>query len=912
MRKILIYLLVYFLKFIMAFRYRVYVKGYDKLTPETLNKPGGVLFLPNHPAVLVDPVAASLAVFLKFPIRPLIVEYMYYTPIVYGMMRFLKALPIPNFETSNNSLKRKRHEKVLDEVIKGLKNGENFLLYPAGRLKHTCKEKIGGASATHRIITETPEANIILVRVKGLWGSSFSRALTGNVPPMFPTLKHGFWVLLKNLIFFAPRRKVIIELVPAPANFPYHPENRLELNHWLEKWYNQPDGLSEQEGPLPGDSLIQTSYSFWKKDIPEVYKPEEIEETVVHLKDIDHDLQDKVLDKLQELTEINPSAIKPEMSLANDLGLDSLDISELAMFIQDYFETGPIPVTEMTTVRRVIGIASGKIKVEEKVEETQFDISKWSYTGKSDRAQIGEGKTIPEVFLNICGQRGKAPAYADARSGILPYSRLKLGAILLAEHIRHLPGKYIGILLPASVGAFISVLACQLAGKVPLMINWTIGPRHLKAVSELSKVEVILSSWAFLERLDSVDLTGIDEKLLMLETVRHEFSIVDKIRALIRSKKSTKNIMKTFGIDKTSEDDAAVLLFTSGTESMPKGVPLSHSNILENQRAALETVNIRTDDVILSFLPPFHSFGFCITGLIGLLGGARTAFFPNPTDGKGLAKASETWGATIICGAPTFVKAMLKAATLEQVKNMRYCITGAEATPPDLFDLLRKFDKENTHVEGYGITECSPMISTNIANVNGKDVHLKGVGRPVPGVELIVVHPETNEVLPVGAEGLILTRGPNVFSGYLNPGLASPFLTVEGKEWYNTGDIGFLDEDGCLTISGRKKRFIKAGGEMVSLQAIETALLQAAPKKKWPLSEEGPSLGVIAKEVPGGKPTFMLVTTFSTDVDEVNQTLRDSGFSNMIKVSKVIKLEEIPIMGTGKTNFRVLEEQYIK
>lgn len=906
MRNLILYLLAFLFRIAFSLRYRVTVKGSEKLTSQSLNKPGGVLFLPNHPAALIDPGIIYLSVFPKFPIRPMVVEYMYFTPFVHGIMKFLKALPVPNFESSNNSLKRKRHEMVVGEVIKGLNEGENFLLYPAGRLKHTEFESIGGASATHKILQGAKEANIVLVRIKGLWGSSFSRALTGAVPPLFPTLKKGLWTILKNLILFTPRRKVIVELEPAPPNFPYH-ASRLELNRWLERWYNRPDGMTIQEGELPGDSLMLVSSSFWKPEFPEVYKGEDTNVIRIPITEIEQPVFDKVVAKLVDLTEIDPKKIKPELSLANDLGLDSLDISELAMFIQDKFETGPIPVPELTTVEKALYFASKKTEQKESIEEEVWDLSKWEYRGEALRAKHFPGISIPEIFLNACREKSKDAAYADMRSGILTYSRLKLAVILLAEKFRHMPGRYIGILLPASVGAFISVLACQLAGKVPLMINWTIGPRHLAAVKELSNVEVVLTSWAFLERLDTVDLTGIDDRLVMLETVKREVTLFDKIRALIRSKKSTKGLMKLFGVDKLSKDDTAVLLFTSGSESMPKGVPLSHHNILSNQSSALELVKLDQSDVLLSFLPPFHSFGFCLTGLIGLLSGFRTAFYPNPTDGKGLIHAFEYWGTTITAGAPTFIKTMLKAARPEQLRTMRICVTGAEKTPQELIDLIEQMGKLHCLDEGYGITECSPILS---ANIPGEP--LRGVGRALPGVELLIIHPETQEILPNGSEGLILARGPNVFSGYLNPGLSSPFLRVQEKEWYNTGDIGYLDEENYLFISGRKKRFIKMGGEMVSLQAIESAFLTAAKEKEWPIRSEGPSLGVIAKEVPGGKPLLFLITTFSITVDEANDTIRQSGFSNMIRISDVICLEEIPLMGTGKINYRKLEEDYLE
>jgi len=351
----------------------------------------------------------------------------------------------------------------------------------------------------------------------------------------------------------------------------------------------------------------------------------------------------------------------------------------------------------------------------------------------------------------------------------------------------------------------------------------------------------------------------------------------------------------------------AVLLFTSGTESMPKGVPLSHENILSNLRSGLKTVNLNQSDVLYGILPPFHAFGFTISTLLGILSGLRVAFSPDPTDGKKLVKGAEKWGITVLGGAPTFIKGMLGNATNDQLKTLRLCVTGAEKAPPELFQMMNKLGKKDCLLEGYGITECSPILTMNHV---GKP--LKGVGEPIEGVELLIVHPETNEILPKGAEGHILARGPNVFSGYLNPGITPPFISILGKEWYKTGDIGFLDENNCLTISGRLKRFIKVGAEMVSLAAIEDTLLKIAVEKNWKVENEGPNLAISAKEILGEKPKIFLFTRFDVSVEEVNKYLKESGFSNIVKISSVTKLSEIPLMGSGKINYRGLDETYIK
>jgi long-chain-fatty-acid--[acyl-carrier-protein] ligase len=211
-----------------------------------------------------------------------------------------------------------------------------------------------------------------------------------------------------------------------------------------------------------------------------------------------------------------------------------------------------------------------------------------------------------------------------------------------------------------------------------------------------------------------------------------------------------------------------------------------------------------------------------------------------------------------------------------------------------------------TLLEGYGITECSPVLT-----LTHEGEPRIGVGRPIEGVELKIVHPETHEPQPLGTRGLILAHGPNIFAGYLNPGIEPPFLILDGKQWYKTGDLGFLDEKGNLTISGRMKRFIKVGPEMVSLASIEDALLQIAQKKGWPLEHEGPSLAVCAKEQESGKPKIALFCKFNVSVDEVNKNLKEAGFSNLVRISNVQQLEEIPIMGTGKINYRALESQYM-
>lgn len=895
----------YLVRALFWLRYRVTVKGLENLNPQTLTKPGGILFLPNHPAVFVDPTLVTIGIWRKFPVRPMMVDTIYYQPIIYRVMKLLNALPIPDFETSSNSLKRKKGEEIIQTVIQDLKKGDNFLIYPSGRTKMDNFEVIGAASAAHRIVQEAPEANIVLVRTKGLWGSSFSRVLTGKSPPLFSTLFQNVKRLLKNGIFFMPRRDVSIEFMPAPADFPYV-SSRLEMNRWLENWYNRPDGLSAQTGEYPGETLKFVSYSFWRKEIPQLTERKISSDGPIQLDKIPEATKEKILQEISRITQIDKTKIQPHLSLDRDLGMDSLDVADLSFFIQEQFGILSISAAKMNTVAKAFAVANKQIDCREENEEgPAIDLKKWTLPIPQKRVTIAPGKLVPEVFLNTCARMGKRVACADERAGVMTYRDIKLRVILLAEMIRTFPGEQIGVLLPSSVAAYLIIIACQLAGKVPVLVNWTMGSRHLQAVRTLSKVQVVLTSKTFTDRLQNVDLHGIEDILVMLEEVRNKITFTAKLRAFAKSLRGTRYILKSFGIAHFEENRNAVILFTSGTENLPKGVPLTHKNILSNLQQAFKSVVVYSDDVMFGILPPFHAFGFTISGLLALLSGIRVIYSPDPTDGKELARMLKVWGGTLMCGAPTFLKAMFRGGKKGDFDSLRLCVTGAEKAPPELFQLAQEMGIAHAIYEGYGITECSPVLTINLP---GKEQ--MGVGEPLIGIELKIVNPETFEPQEATVRGLVLAKGTNIFSGYINPDISSPFVTVDGQQWYNTGDLGYLDNKNRLILCGRQKRFVKIGGEMVSLSAVEDALLEIAQKKGWPIAEEGPTLAICAKE--GSEKTQMILfAIFDKTSEEVNAALREAGFSSLVKVSTVYHLEDIPIMGSGKIFYRQLESAYL-
>lgn len=850
----------FFARLVLSLRYSVKVKGKKELCKFAEKE--SLLFLPNHPAH-VDPILVVTHLWPIFKIRPIVVEYIYRQPGIYRIMKWLHALSIPNMDTALTEMKTRKVNEVIETIIKGLEEKENYILYPSGHLKNGGREIVGGASSGFTILERCPSVRVVLVRTSGLWGSSFSKAYTEKSPDFKATVLKGIKELLKSAIFFMPRRRVEIEFLRV-EDLPKF-ASRLEFNHYLEEWYNRyhSNGEVVEEEPL---NLV--SYSPWKYKI---LKP--LDRSRNNKKRAFKEIPEKVRGEVfKELVRISGrKEITDDMNLALDLGLDSLEMAELVSFL-DISDLHP---QDMETVGDVLLLAAGE-KREREVEKSTFS---WGKEPFRKDPGLPEGKTIMEVFLSICKRMDSALACGDDIIGTLSYSKMKLAVLLLSKEIEKLEGKNIGVLLPSSSAAYLVILAILFAKKVPVMLNWTLGSRYLNDMIALTQVESVISSWRFLERLSNVELGNVEQKVIFLEDLKSSISLRKKICALFRSK-------MPIAIE-GKENDVAVILFTSGSEASPKGVPLSHKNILSNQRAALSCAQINKEDVFLGTLPPFHSFGFSLVGLLPLLSGVRVVYMPDPTDSYALAEGIKRWQVSIVCLAPSFLKGLLNAADRDELKSVRYFVVGAEKAPEELFEKVAGLN--SLLIEGYGITECAPVIT-----LNRPDKPPKGVGEPLPDIELCVIGLEDQRLLKEGEEGEICVKGPNVFSGYLS-NVKFPFLDINGERWYRTGDLGYL-EGSYLILSGRIKRFAKIAGEMISLGGIEEVIYSRVKN-----GEEGPLVAVCEE-----KSKLILFTTLSLDKDRINQILKEEGFSRLVKIDEVRKVKEIPIMGTGKVNYRAL------
>ncbi len=880
-------------RFLITLRYRIEVSGLETLTSDRLKRPGGILFLPNHPAE-IDPVILISQLGKRFYPRPLVTDRFYNQKGINFFMQLANALPLPSTDGVVNHWRAKKIHAQLQTLASALKKGDNFLIYPSGRLKLSGTEMIGGASLVHDLLQECPETNVVLIRTTGLWGSQFSRAITGASPDFGLTLWNCFKILIKNGIFFTPRRPVRLEFVLAPQDFPYE-ENRLNLNKYLEEWYNR--------YPDPVESLQLVPYFFWSQKLPKAAVLETPSSSQIQkLKKVPLHVEQEIIGELSRLTKRPVEQIRRNMHLSHDLGLDSLDVAQLYVYLSERFAAHKLLPGDLQTVEDVCQAAVGlewERGPEDKAAPTSFT---WQSEPNRPPPMQAQGKTLQEAFLFSCDRMKGHSACVDALSGCLSYTKLKMAALILAEQMRALPGKQIGVMLPASTGTYLVILGVLLAGKVPVMINWTSGVKALDYAMSLAELSVVVSSDRFLDRLETGSLGQIEEKFVLMEQIRQKITLTDKLRGLMRSLCSAASLRKTLKLDAISPDDPAVILFTSGTESLPKGVPLSHHNLLSNQRAALACVEFHSDDILYGVLPPFHSFGFSVTGLLPILAGMKSCYAPNPTDSRGLAHDIALWKPTLFCCAPSFFRSLFHIATPQQLQSLRYVVAGAEKTPEEIFAYVKEHLPQALCLEGYGITECGPIVTLT------RPLEARvGVGRPLPGTELTIIDPE-GHLLPQGEEGEVCIRGPNVFAKYLgNP--RTPFVVINQEKWYASSDRGKLDAEGNLILSGRLKRFIKIGGEMVSLGGIEDELLKQAHIKGWiPKDPEGPPLAVSVREGQGEKPSIILYVAFPISIDEVNQALKETGWSRLVKISEVKQIAEIPLTGTGKTHYRQLDE----
>jgi len=403
---------------------------------------------------------------------------------------------------------------------------------------------------------------------------------------------------------------------------------------------------------------------------------------------------------------------------------------------------------------------------------------------------------------------------------------------------------------------------------------------------------LIITAGSFYEKVKEQIPEDIKSKLMFLEKEVGGISTKMKLKGLVQSK--FPKLFITTNIDKI-----AVVLFTSGSETLPKAVPLTHENIVTDLWGALHIMDIRVQSIFLSFLPPFHSFGFTVLSILPLITGVKVAYTPNPVNLNEVIEALKHNKANNIMVTPTLLKMIMAKSKKEDFESVELVISGAESLHADIKKDFEKITEGHNSiiVEGYGITECAPIVC-----LNPKDTQkLNSVGVVIKGMDMVIVNPDNFEILKQGEEGMLLVNGSSVFPGYLDDKIESPFINIDGKEYYKTGDLGYIDNDNFVFITGRLKRFVKIGGEMISLPFIENIL-----KEEYGSTTEN-NLAVEGTDK-GTDPRVVLFSTKEINLSEVNKYLRERGVASISKVREVIMIDSIPLLGSGKVDYRYLKE----
>ncbi len=518
---------------------------------------------------------------------------------------------------------------------------------------------------------------------------------------------------------------------------------------------------------------------------------------------------------------------------------------------------------------------------------------------------------LPISFLRTAKAQSSQVSVIDANTQ-LTYGRLLAAALVFSRKLKPLMSNQqnIGILLPASSGTVLANLAVLINGKTVVNLNYTAAPPVVALSMERAEIKTVLTAKLFLSKLEArgIDLSPLTEQanFVYLEDIKQEIPKASLILALLQAKLLPAFILKALYFKDVALEDTAAILFSSGSEGVPKGVQLTHTNIMGNIKQITAVLNPVNEDVILNALPTFHAFGLTVTTFLPLIEGIPMVCQPDPTDAKTIGRLAAQYQVTLLLGTSTFLRIYTRSRKIHPLmfQSVRLVVAGAERLNPEVRNAFKdKFGKEI--YEGYGATETTPVASVNMPDIllsYSGDIQtgnkIGTVGLPLPGTTIKIVDPNTLEELPIGEAGLILIGGTQIMKGYLNDPEKTQSVIVEkdGVRWYKSGDKGKLDEDGFLIILDRYSRFAKLGGEMVSLGAVEAQIAQVID------NEEIEVLAVALSDASKGEKVVLLVAG-ETDIDKIKAQIRGSDINPLMIPKEYLAVEAIPKLGTGKADF---------
>jgi acyl-[acyl-carrier-protein]-phospholipid O-acyltransferase/long-chain-fatty-acid--[acyl-carrier-protein] ligase len=479
-------------------------------------------------------------------------------------------------------------------------------------------------------------------------------------------------------------------------------------------------------------------------------------------------------------------------------------------------------------------------------------------------------------------------------------SRGKLlgAAIALSRHLQKACAEQrIGVVLPPGKGGVVANLAVTLAGKIPVNLNFTSPRDAIESATEQAGLSTIITARLMAKRLEDFPWTPqvihLDEVLPPMKKKILGWWIAGIVLPTLL-------LARLLKLPRVGDHAEALLLFTSGSSGKPKGVILSHRNILGNVSQFAAFLDARKDELVLASLPFFHSFGCTVTLWYPLIEGVRTVTYPNPLETRKIAELVEKHAVTVMLATPTFLRAYLRKADPQQLRSLRLLITGAEKLPDELAHAVEaRFGKEV--LQGYGLTETSPVVSVNLPEVklprSGLSIQpcnrLGSTGKMMPGIAAEIRDPETNAHRSLHETGMLWLRGPNIFEGYLDAPEQNAAVFRDG--WFKTGDIGRFDEDGFLYIEGRLSRFSKIGGEMVPHEIIEQKIIATLSMEQ---AERIIAVMGVADSAKGE--ALVLLSSIELDLAALRSALADSGMPNLWIPRTIRRVEAIPVLASGK------------
>ena len=509
-------------------------------------------------------------------------------------------------------------------------------------------------------------------------------------------------------------------------------------------------------------------------------------------------------------------------------------------------------------------------------------------------------KTLFTALCEASDKYGQKLIILEDTSGIrLNYRQLFTRMMILARVIENdtVSGEYVGLMLPNVNAAGVSFFALQYLGRVPAMLNYSAGTQIIIKACNTAKIKTIYTSRQFITKAgleETIEDLKYHVKVVFLEDLRQKVSFIDKLLGAWHGRKPLAHYQRR-GVPDTKSP--AVILFTSGSEGAPKGVVLSHENILSNFAQVRIHIDFKPSDIVFTCLPLFHSFGLNAGFIMPLLGGSKVYLYPTPLHYRLIPQIVYDQNATIFFGTNTFFKGYARFAHPYDFNNLRYVVAGAEKLRDDTRQLY--MEKFGIRIfEGYGVTETSPVISVNTPLVSKPGT----VGLPMADMNYYL---EPVEGIDKG--GRLVVKGPNIMLGYLlhdSEGKIIPPTTIHGEGWHDTGDIADIDEEGYITILGRAKRFAKLGGEMVSLTAVEELAMHA-----WP---DAIHAAVTIADPKKGEKIILVTDYLEATKKNLQETARRLKCGELYIPSKILLAEQLPVLGSGKIDYIRLTEMVLE